>query len=79
MICRVVFLTASFVCDICGKAFKTEHYLKQHSFIHTSDTPFQCEQCPQAFNRRDKLQRHRLIHDPVKKFKCPFKQYTGRK
>jgi len=68
---------ANYVCWVCQKSFKTEHYLKMHMVIHSKDKPFQCDVCNSSFNRKDKLKRHMLIHDPVKRFMCPLQGRTG--
>lgn len=74
----LMFSTGKFTCEICGKSFKAENYLKVHMVIHSSELPFECERCEAKFNRKDKLTRHMLIHDPVKRFKCPFRSLTGK-
>ena len=73
----LVYLAGEYECDVCKKCFKTDHYLKMHSLIHSGEKPFVCDQCNAAFNRKDKLSRHLLIHEPNKKYKCPFKSHTG--
>ena len=61
-------------CNICGKEFKSEFYLKSHKLIHTGDLPFGCDKCSARFNRRDKLKRHALIHEDNKRYQCPFRE-----
>ena len=61
-------------CNICGKEFKSEFYLKSHKLIHTGDLPFGCDKCNARFNRRDKLKRHSLIHGDNKIYPCPFRE-----
>ena len=46
-------------CDICGKAFKTKNYLKDHQVLHTNARPFKCDLCTEAFNFRSNLRHHR--------------------
>ena len=72
------YVQGEFVCTVCGKRFKTEHYLKMHLLIHSGEKPFKCAECPAEFNRKDKLKRHQLIHEPTKRYKCPFRGYTGK-
>lgn len=59
-------------CNICGKSFKSEWYLKSHKLIHTGDLPFGCVICSAKFNRKDKLKRHALLHGNNLKYQCPF-------
>lgn len=70
-------IVGEYQCDVCTKRFKTDHYLKMHSVIHSDDKPFECDICQHSFNRKDKLKRHMLIHEPVKHYKCPFRNHTG--
>jgi KRAB domain-containing zinc finger protein len=47
-----------FKCEECGKGFKKNHRLREHSFEHTGVPAFSCEHCDKAFRSKNLLQRH---------------------
>ena len=51
-----------FVCQHCGKAFRREDKLKDHTRIHTNNYPFRCETCGKGFLRNEGLVVHTRIH-----------------
>lgn len=57
-----------FICEICGKSFKTENALFKHGAIHGEKT-IQCPDCPSTFFRLANLQMHSSIHKNVR-YKC---------
>ncbi|XP_031628843.1 zinc finger protein 91-like [Contarinia nasturtii] len=62
-------------CDICGKVFKNQSFLKRHkSITHSAPGHFQCEPCQIVFTRKDSLRKHnRIKHDPsYVTYKCAY-------
>jgi len=47
-----------FKCDLCDKAFKFKHHLKEHLRIHTGDKPFKCEFCLKRFSHSGSFSSH---------------------
>ena len=65
--------SSTFVCDVCGKAFKTQQSVNHHKLSHTEAT-MPCEYCAKKFKRNDQLRRHVLnVHETVgKTLVCTF-------
>ncbi|MEQ2202723.1 hypothetical protein XENOCAPTIV_013638 [Xenoophorus captivus] len=59
-----------FRCQICKKAFKTEHYLKLHTLIHSGIKPYKCLFCQKAFSRRAHMLEHQQSHTDNYRFRC---------
>lgn len=58
----------SFVCEKCGKSFKTERNLANHSSVH-NERKFQCPDCPATFKRKHDVRAHSSIHQKIR-YKC---------
>uniref|UniRef100_A0A3B3C859 Zinc finger protein 574 n=1 Tax=Oryzias melastigma TaxID=30732 RepID=A0A3B3C859_ORYME len=60
----------SFVCGICGQAFKKQINVRNHIRTHTGEKPFQCSDCGKTFSLLANLMRHTLIHSGVRPYRC---------
>lgn len=56
-------------CSVCGKKFKTETRLKEHSHAHTKTGHHVCDRCGKTFRRPHELLAHRHEDDP---WRCSF-------
>ncbi|XP_043198091.1 zinc finger protein 1-like isoform X3 [Amphibalanus amphitrite] len=48
-----------FKCDICSKAFKFKHHLKEHTRIHSGEKPYVCNDCGNRFSHSGSYSSHR--------------------
>ena len=48
----------AFMCEVCGKAFRSSTHLKRHVEIHTGKNKYQCHLCLRFLNRKDQLKKH---------------------
>lgn len=60
--------TGNYMCEKCGKSFKTENTLQKHRLTHGEKT-IQCPDCPATFNLKENLNAHHEIHRNIK-YKC---------
>lgn len=60
----------SFMCGICGKAFKKQIHVNNHIRTHTGEKPYQCSDCGKTFSLLANLIRHNLIHSGVRPYRC---------
>ena len=51
-----------FACEECGKTFRSERNLVNHSRIHTGDKPYRCETCAKCFASCAGLRQHFKCH-----------------
>lgn len=63
-------------CRECGRGFRTWRILKQHSSIHSKESPYICDPCRLPFTCADSLRKHLLNehgvrHQKEHKHKCP--------
>uniref|UniRef100_UPI0001760222 zinc finger protein-like n=1 Tax=Danio rerio TaxID=7955 RepID=UPI0001760222 len=66
---------APYVCELCGKAFKRKHWLKEHFYIHTGvkrkrKKRLSCDQCEMKFECSSVLQGHLNKHRGERPFAC---------
>ncbi|CAL1610414.1 unnamed protein product [Knipowitschia caucasica] len=60
----------SFMCGICGKAFKKQIHVNNHIRSHTGERPYQCSDCGKTFTLLANLIRHSIIHSGVRPYCC---------
>ncbi|XP_073701388.1 zinc finger protein 142 [Garra rufa] len=66
----------SFICEKCGKAFKTRFLLKTHQRKHSEELPYVCSICQRAFRWPAGLRHHYLSHTnqlPFYCLHCPYR------
>ncbi|XP_067264894.1 zinc finger protein 142 [Chanodichthys erythropterus] len=66
----------SFICEKCGKAFKTRFLLKTHQRKHSEERPYVCSICQRAFRWPAGLRHHYLSHTnqlPFNCLHCPYR------
>lgn len=51
-----------FVCDICGRSYKSKSALTTHISMHSKKSPFECKLCNKTFTQRGALARHMPMH-----------------
>ncbi|XP_063069565.1 zinc finger protein 142 [Engraulis encrasicolus] len=68
----------SFICEKCGKAFKTRFLLKTHQMKHGEERPFVCNMCPKAFRWAAGLKNHYLTHTNQQPYQCLHCSYRAR-
>uniref|UniRef100_A0A3Q3E1T4 Zinc finger protein 142 n=1 Tax=Labrus bergylta TaxID=56723 RepID=A0A3Q3E1T4_9LABR len=67
-----------FVCEKCGKAFKTSFVLKTHQRQHSDDRPYTCGLCSKAFRWPAGLRHHFLSHTKQQPFCCRHCSYRAK-
>ena len=61
----------SFICDTCGKTFKTKQSMKQHiRNCHEADKEYPCEECNENFTGKRKWLNHKHVHQNIKCTVC---------
>nr|XP_003214989.1 PREDICTED: zinc finger protein 142 [Anolis carolinensis] len=68
----------SFICEQCGKAFKTRFLLKTHMKKHSDDKPYVCNVCCRGFRWAAGLRHHYLIHTNEHPFFCHYCSYKAK-
>ena len=54
-------ITKSFVCDTCGRSFKTKSSLTVHNTVHSGERPYKCDICEKSFSHKSHFTRHMLV------------------
>ncbi|XP_026865510.2 zinc finger protein 142 isoform X2 [Electrophorus electricus] len=68
----------SFVCEKCGKAFKTRFLLKTHQKRHSDERPYVCSVCQRGFRWPAGLRHHYLSHTNQLPFRCLHCSYRAK-
>lgn len=68
----------SYVCEKCGKAFKTSFILKTHQRKHVAGRPYTCGVCQKAFRWPAGLRHHYLSHTKQQPFRCRHCSYRAK-
>lgn len=61
-------ISASYICELCSKAFKTNARLQSHLVVHQKTCEFECDLCSKKFRTAYMLKVHSKIHRPPKYF-----------
>uniref|UniRef100_S4RX98 Zinc finger protein 142 n=1 Tax=Petromyzon marinus TaxID=7757 RepID=S4RX98_PETMA len=67
----------TFVCEHCGKAFKTRYLLGSHMRKHAEVRPHVCPQCRRTFRWPAALRNHLLTHRFERPFACSLCAYQA--
>ncbi|XP_044729499.1 zinc finger protein OZF-like [Chrysoperla carnea] len=51
-----------YICDQCGKIFKSQPLLNSHLVSHTQGSPYTCEVCSKRYKSTAALKQHQLTH-----------------
>ncbi|KAE8581340.1 hypothetical protein XENTR_v10024754 [Xenopus tropicalis] len=68
----------SFICEQCGKAFKTRFLLKTHMRKHSEEKPYVCNLCQRSFRWPAGLRHHYLTHTNQHPFFCQYCTYRAK-
>ncbi|KAM4025425.1 zinc finger protein 142 [Anomaloglossus baeobatrachus] len=68
----------SFICEQCGKAFKTRFLLKTHLKKHSEEKPYVCSVCQRGFRWPAGLRHHYLTHTNQQPFFCQYCSYRAK-
>uniref|UniRef100_W5KFB9 Zinc finger protein 142 n=2 Tax=Astyanax mexicanus TaxID=7994 RepID=W5KFB9_ASTMX len=68
----------SFICEKCGKAFKTRFLLKTHQKRHSDERPYVCSICQKGFRWPAGLRHHYLSHTNQLPFRCLYCPYRAK-
>ncbi|XP_015214721.2 zinc finger protein 142 isoform X1 [Lepisosteus oculatus] len=68
----------SFICEKCGKGFKTRFLLKTHQKKHSEERPYVCRVCQRAFRWPAGLRHHYLTHTKQHPFHCLHCSYRAK-
>ena len=49
-------------CDVCGKGFVANEYLKDHANVHTGEKPYKCIYCSMSFASKGTHAMHQRTH-----------------
>ncbi|XP_066542172.1 zinc finger protein 142 [Hoplias malabaricus] len=68
----------AFICEKCGKGFKTRFLLKTHQKKHSDDRPYVCSICQKCFRWPAGLRHHYLSHTNQLPFRCLHCPYQAK-
>ncbi|GFS61860.1 hypothetical protein TNIN_420641 [Trichonephila inaurata madagascariensis] len=60
----------SYLCDVCGKPFRTSQQLSHHSYHHSNQWPHRCPFCQKGFAIRAYLERHTRKRNTLRTIRC---------
>lgn len=66
----------SYVCEVCGKEFKSKYNQDVHRTTHTNEYPISCDICQRPFKYKELLTRHMAVHTGARRQQCEFCERT---
>lgn len=60
----------SFLCQFCGRLFKTKSAFYHHTVAKHQDRKFECEECGKKYLSAGHLRQHNLVHTNVRSHLC---------
>ncbi|XP_044743349.1 zinc finger protein 84-like [Chrysoperla carnea] len=63
----------NYLCNVCGRAVRSQAELSRHLLIHTKERPYACNHCDKTYRRSEALKMHvSRAHLDERNFVCTF-------
>lgn len=67
--------TQLYLCEMCGRHFKTawslKNHEKMHNGVHAASHHYQCQHCSKKFIHKSQVDQHMMKHTGLKPYTCP--------
>lgn len=59
-----------YICDVCGKVYRSPSGLYKHKHVHESNKRFECTMCGKKFYQREHMEKHLNTHSVYRTHSC---------